>query len=489
MPLHPKFLTVSFIILQLVLMLGVSITTALGLILLGSFTIYLSKRAIENSDEVLVSLLNGKILSLFVFITGVSWTGIIFLDYYSIGYSNFDTGIYANQVSIFNQTGEYYSSILAMPALGEHFTPNLLLFSPLLSILNSFLWFPILKLISFLVCPFILLHFGKNVLGTNTPLVYLAPILFCFHRYLQSTLAMEFQPSGLALPFILMAFVFAYRNQILALTGTLIFLLGFKEHLPLIWVSVGLYLSFQLRKPRDGFVISSLGIIAGIIIYTVIMPYFANGLPNSHGSRFEPLALWDSKLLLIFKALLSVGFVPLFAYKTLPALIAAFGIALISNDPLMVTFGYHYQDIGLAVLFVCFIHGIDKIRRLQLSTVLIIGLCILSMGVNAFQFVHPTYISMQKLPSEAQLESVAKLEKLRNSLDRTKELWTLNSIGPYFFDFQKLRPIIHAEPPFLKDANAQVLIPESVDTWPLRAEEIETLKSKIKDLRSHRNSR
>lgn len=436
-------------------------------------------RATWRGESVPVRRLFDRNLFRLLFVSSLlAWSGLIVVEYYSIEYSNFDTGIYANQVSIFNQTGRYFSSLLDMPALGEHFTPNLLLFSPLLSLVNSLFWFPFFKLFAFLLCPIILYQLGKEVLGSNSKLLFVAPILFLCNRYILSTVAMEFQPSGLAMPVILLCFLFAVRQQTTPLFACLIFLLGFKEHLSLIWISVGLFYIFELRRPVSGSVISSLGICFGLLVYFVLMPYFAEGLPNSHSQRFEPTALMFDKFKLIFKALFSVGFIPLLVPRLLPCVLAAFGIALVSKDPLMLTLSYHYQDIALTVLFVGVVYGLRKLQSLELNRHSRVALAAVAVALLFYHNRFPSRLIKKEWPSQAEISLVRELELKRQSLNRESTLWTLNSVGPYFFDFQKLRPIIHPEPPFHQDPASQVIIPTGVQTWPLSVEEVETMRAK-----------
>jgi uncharacterized membrane protein len=280
----------------------------------------------------------------------ISCTLSILAHYTSFGWNAYDTGIFANNLAHLAQTGSYYSSFLEMPALGDHFSPNLFLLAPLFKIEVSALWLHFAKLLSFFSAALLLFRFGR-LLEVPPIFNYATFILFIHHIFLLKALRFEFQPSALALPFIILAFQWAWQEKWGLLALNLVFLCGFKEHLPLIWVCVGFFLYFYCQKKQQGILIGILGIIMGGIIFGGIMPIFNEG-KNFQESKLGIVDFWNLKIEFLLNTLVSVGFLPLFRPKTVLFFLPALAMTAISNYQNMTSLGFHYQDIGHTAMFV-----------------------------------------------------------------------------------------------------------------------------------------
>ncbi len=231
---------------------GAHIGTGVGAVLV-SFTALILLFCIRKDDALPVgSILNLKVfLALFAVMGVIAFSNFIIL-YFSVRYAVFDTGIFANLQYRFWNSQSYYSPILQMHGLQDHFTPALIIFTPLLSVWKSFLWLPLLKLISVFSCPFILVLIGREILGRNNPLQYLFPVLWLFDRHIRYLAVTEFQPSTLALPVILAAFLFALRKNYKSLYSALILLVFFKENMTVVWLSVGVFMIVCCREKLRG---------------------------------------------------------------------------------------------------------------------------------------------------------------------------------------------------------------------------------------------
>ena len=62
-------------------------------------------------------LFNRRNVLLFFLVQLVGWALLIPVEYYAFEFSNFDTGIFANQVLLWKETGEYYTSVLGTSSL------------------------------------------------------------------------------------------------------------------------------------------------------------------------------------------------------------------------------------------------------------------------------------------------------------------------------------------------------------------------------------
>jgi uncharacterized membrane protein len=348
-------------ILHLVLFLGVGrldvkFYSLIIIVVLSIFLLYWHRKL-----QTLSKLLNKKLVVCYYLLFLSSWILLIFVNYSAIKYNNFDTGIFANNVAHYVFYGGYYSTILQIPALADHFTPGLILFAPLLKLYPTFLWFPLAKVLLYFVCPIILFYFSGAVLGTQNKLCYFPPLLWIVHGYLARTLLMQFQPSSLALPFILGAFFLSYQRRWFLMFVMLCVVLTLKEQMALVWISLGFFQIFMQSKRFVGASLLVSGIAIGLFIVFVLTPELT-GQANIHLNQFGPLSYVKEKLIVLFMAFLSVGFVPLLSLRSLTFILPAFGLALISTNPQMITLDFHYQDVPLTILFVGVIFGLKELE-------------------------------------------------------------------------------------------------------------------------------
>jgi len=376
-------------------------------------------------------------------ILSVQWILLACVNYYAFNYHTWDTASFANPLSNMVQTGKLYNTFLERHALADHFSPNLLAFSPFFLIENSALWLTFAKIAAFLVCPFLLIRTGK-IIELPAHLVYVAPILFLFHRYTTNTLLFEFQPSSLSMPFILLGFNCALEKKYLLTILFLVSLLGFKEHMALIWISIGVYILLIQGKARIGLFFIAMGIILGVFVFFVVMPYFSAGLESLHSNRFNPFSLYHEKGKLIFLSLLSVGFIPLAHPKSILFIVPSFGISLVSNNQNMMTFNYHYHDIAMVVLFIGVVLGLSRLNAMgnrfgpRVRGLFVMALILIIIIMNSS---FPSQNIRHNWPDHLDFEISEEIKQIRQLVKKNTSLWVTERFSILFIDHAKLKSI------------------------------------------------
>ncbi len=414
------------------------------------------------------------------------WMLLVIIDYYSLNYNNFDTGIFANLIANVIHSGNYYSTILAKHGFSDHFSPNLLLLIPLFKFYPSFLWLPFLKVVAYFSCIPILYALGKQILGKNHYGTQIVVFLWLINMPLGRTLYFEFQPSALALPFVLLAFLFAIKKENLKLILCLIFLLGFKEQLPLIWIAVGSFLIFLQNRSKIGFTLIVTGIFLGVIIVGYIMPAYNTTNSYQHLNKLGVLEMIPEKLLMLLMAFASVLFIPLVRPKSLLFIIPAFSLSLISGEVVMTSLSFHYQDLGLTVMFIGLFYGvkeIDSIPRLEsfkkfLGSILFMIIC---LGINPRQ---PFLYLYRHWPTSEQKNIVEQIQEVRAklpTLNQSPTIWITDSLGPYLYESNSLKSITDFEViNQIKDnKNVLIIISPKSNNYPLNKHAIEELEQQL----------
>ena len=208
----------------------------------------------------------------FIFVLfSMSWLGIAVIRYISVQYYVADIGNFAYEIAQFVKTGTLHSTILNRHVLADHFVPNLLLFYPFFMVYPSFLWLTAFQIAAFLSSVFVLIRIGRQVIPHNQDwLVFIAPALFLIHNFVALTVLHQTQPSAFSLPFILLAFSFAIDKKHVKMFIVLLFLLGFKENLALVWISLGMFFMVHLNIVKIGILLIIMGIIFGSLVYFII---------------------------------------------------------------------------------------------------------------------------------------------------------------------------------------------------------------------------
>lgn len=440
----------SLVLIELPLLMGVGSTNtdvfAIGIVLL-----MISMSILYKRDQLLVvirQLINQgqkKFFWIFLFV-GFSWCVVAIVKYFAVDYTTWDIGFFTHEILQVVKTGKFYSTILNRHALADHFVPNLLIFVPFLWIYPTILWLTFFQIAGFLWSSLILLQIGKRLIPEEQSyLRYVVPILFLIHSYFGNTLRFQLQPSTFSTPFILLAFLFAIDQKTIKLFVTLIFLIGFKEHLALVWLSVGMFQIFYQKQYKIGGVVFLSGLIVGMVVQFVLIPYFHNGMPSPHAGKFGPLAMIPEKAFLLILLFSSVGFLPLLSPQTLFFIIPAFAITLATKVPNMVTPNYHYQDIPLTVLFFGTLCGISALvdKRSWFFTMkeryqsFFAGFTFLLILLLNLEFVTRTIY--QRWPTSDELALLQEVKNFKKELPQNINLWVDERLGPLFVDYPSLK--------------------------------------------------
>lgn len=422
---------------------------------------------------------------LFCLLQLLGWLMLIPVEFYSFEYNNFDTGIFANNITQWRETGRYYSSIFGMHAFGDHFTPNLILFAPLFSLWKSFLWLPIVKVLAWAWSIYLLIRFSQDVLGESSRFQYLVPGIYLLNQFVANTLLMEFQPSCLTIPLIVLAFRLAYKEKIVSLTAVLLVILGFKEHLGVIWISLGLFLMLEKRKPLLGLTLLTLGTFEGLLVYQWLMPLFAGGEVH-HNARIGPFTGIPKKMTLLMTAIISFGGLPVLARYGLIYSLPGFVLVLMGVDPSMQSFDHHYHDIGFILLACSSILGLRSLQNrdyVGIFTPQRIANCVVLLVLSqAIRF--PTFYIQREWPSREQIAMHSDLAKIKLYIAdySPQEIWTLDHLGPYFSELPNLKSISKPELPTppAESARRVIVISPIVKSYPLLPSEYQRLESYLK---------
>lgn len=373
------------------------------------------------------------------------WTILLVLKYYSLGYHTFDTGIYAQLLAGFAATNRFANTFTLRHGLADHFCPNLILLYPFFKLYPTFAWLIAFKLLAFLSCPFLLLHFGRKIIGPGSRLIYAAPLLFLLHSYLANAMAFEFQPSALALPFIILAFILANDGKTVPALITLLILAGFKEQLPLVWISLAMFLITEKKQLRLASSLIAAAIVLGLLLHYLVIPYFNLDPRSMRAYLVEPAALLRPKLQMLFLGFASVGFLPLLAPRTLLLILPAFALALLSNVPAMQTFDYHYQDLSLILLFVGMVIGLAEFEHQQS------WLCryspkmqelFFAAGILALVLCSSRWLTTsiaENIPSGDELALVREARRYAAAAPRNVDLWVAEPLSVFFVGHPRLR--------------------------------------------------
>ena len=281
------------------------------------------------------------------------------LKYYSFRWNIWDVGSYSNMLFNISQ-GRFYSSYLGSHNWADHFTPSLSPLSLFYSLAPSTHWLTLAKTIAYLSVPLLIYKICRESFQNKerawSVTIILGAAWMLFYAPALNSLYYEFQPSALAPPFILYAFLCFQRKQWLRFWLTMFVLLGFKEHLGAVWIGFGCFMVLATPNKKMGFILISGGIISIYLIMFQVMPYFRN-YEESWSMALGPFQDIPKKLIYLFNILIPLGFLPLIFWRFGIMAGPAIGINLLSSHmrPEMYSTSYHYDDIPATLLILAMI--------------------------------------------------------------------------------------------------------------------------------------
>jgi len=282
---------------------------------------------------------------------------ITILKYYSFRWNVWDVGSYSNMLYNISQ-GRFYSSYLGTHNWGDHFSPSM---SPLALFylwVPSTHWVTLAKTVAYLSVPLLIHKICKESFQNKeqawSVTVILGAAWMLFYAPALNSLYYEFQPSALAPPFILYAFLCFQRKLWLRFWFTMIVLLGFKEHLGAVWIGFGCYMVLVTAHKKTGLFLIAGGIVAVYLIMFQVMPYFRN-YEESWNMVIGPFQDVPAKLLYLFKLLIPFAFLPVIFWRIGILAGPAIGVNILSANPSMYSTGYHYDDLSSTLLMIAMI--------------------------------------------------------------------------------------------------------------------------------------
>ena len=292
-----------------------------------------------------------NIFWLVYFISIISWLTYYIVEFFCSKYSTWDTGAHIQPVIHWALYGEYEDKLLDVPhPFVNHFRPALLLLAPFVKVFPSMLVIHLAKLCTFAITPLLFLYYCKKHI--NKKWVYLLPLFYCCHDVIFTTMYAENQATSLAIPLIVWAFFLAFEKKYVKMLLPLILIVFFKENLPLIWVSIGLFILLEQKNFKWGISTILSGILIGLCIFFIVIPFFAQA-PSHQQDSLMPFKFIGLKVLMLFRAHLSMGLFALLWPKAILISLPIYAIYLLGGGTIYraLWLGSHNHDFTTAFLF------------------------------------------------------------------------------------------------------------------------------------------
>ena len=440
-------LGVSLFLIHMPLFFGYRDNTAVTA--LGSLLLLLTLIHFYKNQQLLLlwekttALLTKRTWQITLWLMGLGWVGVAISYYYGFGFAGLDDVAMINPLVNYLETGNFYSTLLQQHQFSDHLIIHSFLFLPFVSLYKTFLWLTFAKILAYLVSSWCLYKIAKFLFPNQPHWHYFFPLLWLLHAYVGAFLLFSFQYSNLAPPFILISFYLALQKRYKTLLIPMLFLLGFKENMPFFWMSMGCFLFFMQGQKRWGIFYFALAIVIGLSMFFYIMPLFQEAAFISSVSRFGPTALIPEKIEMVFKGLLSFGFLPLLYPQTLLFILPAFGLALAANLENHLLYIYHYQDVPLTVLAFAAIYALHQYKtgnswlsqypRKQTLAKLLVGWTLVSM--------HPLVLLFgffDHAPSQEKIKVIQEFADWKKKIPAPSTILTTEHTLPYFVEFPSL---------------------------------------------------
>ncbi|MCS6985440.1 MAG: DUF2079 domain-containing protein [Leptospiraceae bacterium] len=417
------------------------------------------------------------------------WLAVVFLEYFSFQYNLADTGIFAHQLIYYSKKGDYYNYILGLPALSDHFTPGLLIFTPLFQLKESILWLPLLRLFSYALSVIFLYKIAVLLFHKERGYVVLAVLLWLFNSAFLRVLRYEFHPSSLAVGILFGAFYLLLKGHKIKAYLTLLPLIFFKENLILVYLSFGLYLLLYEKEAKSGLVYMFSFAIFGFLIYFSI-PFFTGGVPLVQGEKFGPFTLWGQKINFVLRLLTTVLLLPALRPSLFLVFLSSTAASLASRHPPMVSLTFHYQDIPVSIGMLMAVVALRDMREGKIKIWLSWGHMLKPIMVLLFLWENsltPVHALRQALPQAHHLVLLGEIQQVKKKLPHDATLVVEDSLGPYFLEFPYLRSLRHEEwedlmagkTPTRSIGKVFVIFAEGVNPWPLTKEKWQGLAERL----------
>jgi uncharacterized membrane protein len=336
-----------------------------------SYRLWEKKQAFKISTK-WVNSLSGKrwLISMF-FVHVLLYLAITLLKYYSFRWNVWDVGNFSNKLYNISQ-GSFYSSYLGSHNWADHFSPSMSPLALLYLLTPSTHWVTLAKTAAYLSVPLLIFKICREAFQSKEQAWSVTAILgvawMLFYAPALNSLYYEFQPSALAPPVILYAFLNFQREHWLRFWLSMIILLGFKEHLGAVWIGFGCYMVLVTTNKKTGLLLIAAGIVAIYLIMFQVMPYFRN-YEETWSMVIGPFQDVPAKVLYIFKILIPLSFLPVLFWRIGILAGPAIGVNILSANPSMYSTSFHYDDLSATLLMIAMIliisANLDKLKIWQ----------------------------------------------------------------------------------------------------------------------------
>ncbi|MDD5218264.1 MAG: DUF2079 domain-containing protein [Candidatus Omnitrophica bacterium] len=307
----------------------------------------------------------------------------------------FDLGIFAQAVWSTTQGDFLFSSIKEnICLLGDHVSPLLAVLAPLYSIWPDPRNLVVIQAIAAGSCLFPIAYLAHE--KTKTPAIAIAfALMYCFYLPTRAALHEDFHPEVLVEVFMMLAFIFLEKRRLWLFVLSLLVVVSAKESFFGISFMFGFYALVFKRLRLLGTVLMVASVALFWFEVAWVVPYFSKALylyrGNYDGLLVNPVGELTRRLLhpdAIEYFFQIYGPFLLLPFFHLPTLLLTFPVLfqnMISENPVMRSFGYHYTTGLTPFVFIASIYGFavvcDKIfwigKRKMILALVVLGVILL----------------------------------------------------------------------------------------------------------------
>ena len=411
-------------------------------IIKGQYFLIITK--LYNNYKEWISFQKYKKMILAIFaLQSFLWFSYVILKYYSFNLFTLDAGYHSN--ILYNiSNGDFFSSVFNMHNLGEHFTLSMSFIALFYKLVPSINWMMGFKIIAYLSSVYLIFLIIKDELKEYQKywmvFIVFAVMWLFLYRPIINTVRYEFQASCLAPPFILMSFLFLKKEKWIPFVFTMIFLLGFKEHLGSVWIGFGCYKILKNPRNISGYIILMIGVLSIYLIMFEIKSYF-RGTTSGYNdvNLIAPFKDIGEKIFyFLIYLLLPLMFLPLIFWKNGIMAMPAIGINLISGVSQMYSSHYHYDDVASTLLIISTIislknlnikflfEKLKKYKIFQYGTILWLSLFLYYLPYSNLRFIKKV------IPTSMHFELINEINNV-NKITKNKHIAVQDVLGSHFY--------------------------------------------------------
>ena len=411
-------------------------------IIKGQYFLIITK--LYNNYKEWISFQKYKKMILAIFaLQSFLWFSYVILKYYSFNLFTLDAGYHSN--ILYNiSNGDFFSSVFNMHNLGEHFTLSMSFIALFYKLVPSINWMMGFKIIAYLSSVYLIFLIIKDELKEYQKywmlFIVFAVMWLFLYRPIINTVRYEFQASCLAPPFISISFLFLKKEKWIPFVFTMIFLLGFKEHLGSVWIGFGCYKILKNPRNISGYIILMIGVLSIYLIMFEIKSYF-RGTTSGYNdvNLIAPFKDIGEKIFYFLIYLLSpLMFLPLIFWKNGIMAMPAIGINLISGVSQMYSSHYHYDDVASTLLIISTIislknlnikflfEKLKKYKIFQYGTILWLSLFLYYLPYSNLRFIKKV------IPTSMHFELINEINNV-NKITKNKHIAVQDVLGSHFY--------------------------------------------------------